>query len=119
MGNVLFIRVSAQTYSENAMRKAWPRLCHIVFPDDGPMKPGDFGREKTVLDLITSLAEGVRFSLFSKEVLPLLETPSLLLEDLARQLESALGDHDVPRAKQLTNAIELALEKAEDALPKK
>ena len=116
MGNVLFIRVSAQTYSETAMRKAWPGLCRLALPgDEYSVAPA--AREKGVLDLVTALTEGVHFSVFPKEVLPILAPHARELEQLQGQLETALGDHDVPQAKQQANAIERALDKAENALP--
>ena len=33
MGRILFIRVSAVTFDEKDVIKAWPTLCAVVWPD--------------------------------------------------------------------------------------
>ena len=114
MGNVLFIRVSAVTYDEAAMRKEWPGLYALCFSGD---RDWGFGPgEKNVMELIMALDTGVRYSDMAKDQVAILKNHTPGLVQLKLALDMALGDHDVPTAKKLVNDIELALTNADKAL---
>ena len=114
MGNILFIRVSAVTYDEASMRKAWPGLYALCFSEDNDWAFG--AGEKTVMDLITALDNGVRYSDMDKVHVEVLQHHAPGLMELKNKLDMALANHDVPSAKELANAIENALGDAEKAL---
>lgn len=117
MGRNLFIRVSAATYNEDAVRKDWPRLCATVHPGDGPFPvvasaQAPFG----VMQLLRELVDNGAFleNPVKDALVPFLPR----LADLLKMMEDALGERDVPQAHALTNEIEDTLDEAEKAQPK-
>ena len=114
MGNVLFVRVSAVTYDEASMRKAWPGLYSLCFSEDNDRFFAS--GEKTVMDLVTALDNGVRYSDMPKVHVEVLQSHTPGLVQLKNALDKALSDHNVQKAKDLCNAIENALADAEKAL---
>lgn len=110
MGDILFIRVSAETFSEKDMVKRWGRLSKLAFPD-GVENAGGF--EKGVFALIQALYDGVSFSLYDEDKINLIKDEVEKLYDLRKKLDEALADQEVPLAKELTNKIEDRLDDAE------
>ncbi len=124
MGRILFIRVSAVTFDEKDVIKAWPVLFATVWPDpelDGVASAAKLARKlapavgRGVLELAEGLTEKLRFSDMSKEWKAALEGPAKRLEDLRQRLDELLGDRDARAAYALTNEIEKALDEAEQA----
>ena len=124
MGRILFIRVSAVTFDEKDVIKAWPVLFATVWPDpelDGVTSAAKLARKlapavgRGVLELAEGLAEKVRFGEMAKEWKAALEGPAKLLEDLRQRLDDRLGDRDARGAYALTDEIEKALDEAERA----
>ena len=127
MGRILFIRVSAVTFDEKDVIKAWPVLCAAVWPDPGvsgapsPAKPARGlipAAGRGVLELADGLADMVRFGDASQEWKAALESPLKRLKDVRLRLDEALGDRDARAAYALTEEIEKALDEAEDAARK-
>ena len=118
MGRNLFIRVSAVSYSEETVRKDWPRLCALVRPGDDPFPVLPHAAAPLgVMELLRELPE----------VQPILEDPARRealapflprLAHLLEMMEYALGERDVHKAHALTNDVEDALDEAEKAQPK-
>ena len=124
MGRILFIRVSAVTFDEKDVIRAWPVLCATVWPDpelDGVTSAAKLARKlapavgRGVLELAEGLTEKVRFGEMAKEWKAALEGPAKLLEDLRQRLDDRLGDRDARAAYALTDEIEKALDEAEQA----
>lgn len=122
MGRILFIRVSAATFDEKDVLKAWPMLYAAVWPDpgvEGADTPAKVVRKflpapgRGVLELVDALGDFVRFSDMPKEWRTALQPPAERLEELRARLDEALGDRDVQKAQTLTGAIEDALDEAE------
>ena len=120
MGRILFIRVSADSYDEEAVPRAWPRLCALAWPNEGDRfapqaRQEEAGksprRERGVLALVDTLVEQARFADAGEPALP--EKMAQRLEHLRERLDAALGDRDVPTAHGLTNELEDALDDAE------
>lgn len=122
MGRILFIRVSAATYDERDVLKAWPTLYAAVWPDpgvDGADSPAKIVRKyvpdpgRGALELVDALVEYVRFGSLPEGWKETLRAPADQLEDLRRQMDEALGDQNVQKAQTLTRDIENALDDAE------
>ena len=124
MGRILFIRVSAVTFDEKDVIKAWPVLFATVWPDpelDGVTSAAKLARKlapavgRGVLELAEGLTEKLRFGEMPKEWKSALEGPAKRLEDLRQRLDELLGERDARAAYALTDEIEKALDEAEQA----
>ena len=122
MGRILFIRVSAETYDEKDVIKAWPTLYAMVWPDvglDGSGTPGKITRGlmpdslRGALQLADAFVEHVHFENMPATVRTALGEPAKILERLRWDLDEALGNRDVWLASKLITAIEDALDDAE------
>ncbi|MCL1939818.1 MAG: hypothetical protein FWG04_04060 [Desulfovibrionaceae bacterium] len=125
MGRILFIRVSAETYDEKEVIRAWPKLYALVWPDagaDSSDSPGKITRDllpdsqRGVLQLMDTFVEHVHFGNMSVAARNALAGPAKVLERLRAELNEALGNRDAQTASKLTNAIEDALDSAERAV---
>lgn len=115
MGRVLQIRVSAFTYSEDDVRKAWPLLWRWAFEET---KPGFPLGMKGVLELVRALDDLYRFG----------DVPQTLREVLEKDLPRAVRgvetlDHELadwnPRGANIAaDTIEDALDELEKHAPK-
>lgn len=125
MGRILFIRVSAVTYREEEVIRAWPLLCATVWPDpeiDDADSPAKIVRklvpapERGALELVDRLTDMVQFGELQPEWKTALQVPAATLASLREQLDEALGDRKVAEAQTLTGRIEGALDEAEALL---
>ena len=125
MGRILFIRVSAVTFDEKDVIKAWPMLCAMVWPDpelDGINSTRKIVRALApapghgVLELVDALTDIVRFGDMPEIWKTALQGPAQQLAELRERMDEALGNRDVPKAHTLTEAIEDALNEAEKAM---
>lgn len=125
MGRILFIRVSAVTFDEKDVVKAWPALCATVWPDpelDGVTSAARLARKlapavgRGVLELADGLTDMMRFGNVPKEWKAALEGPAGRLEEVRRYLDQALSDRNAQKAYALTDDIEKALDEAEQAV---
>lgn len=124
MGRILFIRVSAVTFDEKDVIRAWPVLCATVWPDpdlEGVTSAAKLARKlapaagRGVLELADGLTDIVRFGDVSQEWKTAMKGPAKRLEEARQRLDEALGDRDAKRAYALTDEIEKALDEAEQA----
>ena len=125
MARILFIRVSAVTFDEKDVIKAWPMLCATVWPDpelEGIDSTAKIVRKMApvaghgVLELVDALADVVRFGDMPENWKTALQGSAQQLADLRARMDEALGNRDVPKAHALTEAIENALDEAEDVM---
>lgn len=115
MGKLLQIRVIAQTYDEDELEKAWPRLHALAWPEDKaptPYMPG-----KGVLELVQNLDEGRQFGPWSKETRAALTPGIEQAKQLKQQLENALAEWDATQANALSNQLEESLSDLEREAP--
>ena len=124
MGRILFIRVSAETYDEKDVTKAWPKLYAMVWPDAGANSsdpPRKIARvllpdsRRGVLQLADAFVGYVHFGTLTAVARDALEESAKILKRLQADLDEALGNRDVLLAAGLTTAIEDALDDAENA----
>ena len=124
MGRILFIRVSAETYDEKDVIRAWPRLYALVWPEAGadPTAPTKKiirslvpDQKRGVLQLADAFVEYTHFGDVPEKARQGLKAAADTLERLRAELDDALGNRDVQTASKLTNTIEDALDDAEKA----
>jgi hypothetical protein len=121
MGRNLFIRVSAETYDEKEVIRAWPVLYALVWPDEESGSPGKMVRnllpaaQPGVLQLVDAFVEYVHFGNMSEVAHGALIQAAKTLEEKRAELDEALGNRNVQVASGLAAAIEDALDKAENA----
>ena len=124
MGRNLFIRVSAETYDEKEVIRAWPTVCAMVWlnMEDGDLgSPGKIIRDLLpnpkpgVLQLVDAFVDYVHLGNTTDAARSVLTEAAKTLERLRAELDAALGNRDVRAASGLATAIEAALDQAEDA----
>ncbi|MDD3312747.1 hypothetical protein [Pseudodesulfovibrio sp.] len=113
MGTVLQVRVMAETYSEDEVRKAWPALWRLVWEDGGDAIP-----KKGVLELAQAVFNAVRAGLIPARQAESLRNAADAVEELRFKLQDALAARNPQEADRLTYAIEDELDELEDMAKK-
>ncbi|QJB57511.1 hypothetical protein [Pseudodesulfovibrio sp. zrk46] len=113
MGRLLQIRVSAWTFSEDEVEKAWPALWKLVWGEGGDAIP-----KKGVLELARAVFDAVRAGLISDEKAALLREFADQVEDLRIKLEAALADRNPQDADKLSYDLEDCLDSLQDIADK-
>jgi len=113
MGTVLQVRVMAETYSEDEVRKAWPALWRLVWDDGGDAIP-----RKGVLELVQAVFNAVRAGLIPSAQADILSEAADAAEELRFKLQDALAARNPQEADRLTYAIEDKLDELEDMAKK-
>ncbi len=115
MGRVLQVRVSAYTYDEDDVRKAWPLLWNWAFEETRPGFPHEM---KGVLELVRALDDLYQFGDIPQTLRDVLE------KDLPRAVRGVetlgreLADWNPRGANTATDAIEDSLNELEKYAPK-
>lgn len=112
MGNVLQIRVIAQTLSPSDMGWNWRRLCFLAFGE----APTD-NKKQGVLELVDVLVDKFRFGDMDKELKIKIEPALEKVAQIKRELDDALEDWNPGKANSLSNDLEDALDRLEDLVP--
>lgn len=130
MGKILTIRLSAVTYNEEEVFRAWPRLCSLAWPGKGEISAQGWRPSVTlfppplaatqpnygVLTLAKVLLEEQRFGSWPSELIRLLDPAIGGLAAAVNKLEDALANWQPQAANTETNAIEDALDTMERVL---
>ena len=125
MGRYLFLRVAAQTFDEQQVRKAWPGLYALAWSDEYSLAAPEKAIVKNftppsprgVLELLRAVADAVTFGVdLPADAKRALAGPVARATALADALDEATGNRDVPTAHELTNSIEDALDNLEAVL---
>ncbi len=128
MGRILTIRLSAVTYSEEDVFRAWPRLCDLAWPGKGQVfsdgwkpNPESFAPpvaadrvRRGVVELANALLEESRLGDWDDTVQNSLRPELASLEKAVRQLETALADWQPQAANLASNSIEDSLDALEE-----
>ncbi len=110
MGRVLQVRVSAYTYSEDDVRKAWPQLWNLAFEENTPGFPHEM---KGVLELVRALDDLYQFGDVSGAVHEAFaECLSGVVKEV-QELQKQLADWDPKAANQATDRLEDGLSRLE------
>jgi len=110
MGRILQVRVSAYTYSEDEVRKAWPVLWKLAFEDNVPGFPFEM---KGVLELVRALDDLYQFGDVSEAVREALDAglPGAVSE--VQEVQKQLADWNPQAANQATDRLEDGLSELE------
>lgn len=108
MGRYLQVRVSAVTFSEDEVEKAYKSLWKLAWQDP------DVIPRKGVPELAQAIFDSVRSGLIPKEQADKLRDKAEEAEDLRLKLVDALNARDPQAADKLTYALEDSLEALED-----
>lgn len=113
MGKVLQVRVSAFTYRDEDVVRAWPYLTELVWPE-GAVGPEGGG----VIQLVAMLDGAWNFAGWKEEMRDSLGPDIAELVRIAKRLENALADWNPREANTLTDDLETVLHKLERKVPK-
>ena len=113
MGTVLQIRVSAETFSEDEVRKKWPALWNLVWEDGGDAVP-----RKGVLELVQAVFNAVRAGLIGREQADALREKADRAEEMRLSLQDLLAGRKPSEADKLSYEIEDCLDELEDIAAK-
>ena len=113
MGDVLQIRVIAQTVSPSDVGWNWRRLSLLAFGKQATGSDRDMG----VLELVDALTDKFRFGDVDQELKRRLEPGVEKAASIKENLENALADWNPGKANSLSNDLEDALDALEDLTP--
>ncbi len=113
MGKYLQIRVSASTYNEDEVKKAWPSLWNLIWG-----KGGDAVPKKGVMELALAVYDAVRAGLLEDKAAEALEDGADKADKLHHAIEKALSDRNPKEADRLSYELEDALDALEDIAKK-
>ncbi|MEF2144374.1 MAG: hypothetical protein V3573_02915 [Desulfovibrionaceae bacterium] len=113
MGRLLQIRVSASTYDEQAVSKAWPVLAKLAWGVDRVD-----GAAYGVLELCETIADKARLHLLSDDAALALGKGPEEAEAIRRKLEQALAEWKASEANRLSDDLEEALSELEKRVEK-
>ncbi|MDR1241421.1 MAG: hypothetical protein LBM00_01345 [Deltaproteobacteria bacterium] len=137
MGDILTLRLMAQTLNEEEVAAAWPALCTLVWPAwadtlklqtlrlaglSGSVPRSSsverfFGQKKHgVLELAQGLEDFFSIDEAPGHLLSAVREPLARLKTVYRQLNKALEDWKTQEANLLTNRLEEALNALEEAM---
>ncbi|CCO22161.1 hypothetical protein [Maridesulfovibrio hydrothermalis] len=108
MGNVLQIRVMAQTYDESEVEKKWPFLVKTAWEE-----PQTKGRAHGVLELAADLKDRLELGMIPDEKAEAMSESIRKVYELKLRLETALGDWKASEANTISYDLEEELSVAE------
>ncbi len=113
MGRLLQIRVSAWTFSEDDVKKAYPSLWRLIWEDCA-----DAVRKKGVMELALGIFDAVRAGLVDDKVVEALKDKVEEVDRVRLAIEKALNARDPQEADKLSYELEDRLEALEDIAQK-
>ncbi|EMG38109.1 hypothetical protein PCS_01071 [Desulfocurvibacter africanus PCS] len=108
MGEVLQVRVMAQTYKPESVERRWPTLSKLAWPAPSPAWP-----HKGVMELPEALFEQISLGEWPKDRQEILRGPVSGLLGIRGKLSSALADWKPQEADALSYQLEEALDELE------
>ncbi|MBZ4684502.1 MAG: hypothetical protein JG774_247 [Desulfomicrobiaceae bacterium] len=117
MGRTLTIRVQASTYSEDEVRRRWPRLWNLAFEEHQPAFPCPMRGVLELVQALDDLRHFGRWDAGSSDVAAVLQKGVPAAVAARRNLEDALSRWDVHAALAATDAVEDALDLLERQMP--
>lgn len=112
MGRLLQVRVSAWTYSEDEVRKAWPSLWKLAWQDSSAIP------KKGVLELADAVFDAVRAGLIPDDQAKALKDDAEKVDKLRLAIEKALGEWKPGEADKLIYQLEDTMDALEDIAAK-
>lgn len=108
MGEVLQIRVMAQTYKPETLERRWPTLSKLAWPAPSPAWP-----HKGVMELPEALFEQLSLGEWPKERQEALRGHISKVQSIRGKIEDALAERNPREADRLSYEIEDALDELE------
>lgn len=108
MGEVLQIRVVAQTYKPESVERRWPALFSLAWPSPSPAWP-----HKGVMELPEALFEQLSLGEWPKDRQEVLRGPISKVLDIRGRLEAALAERKPQEADRLSYELEDSLDELE------
>jgi len=108
MGELLQIRVMAQTYKPESVERRWPVLHKLAWPRPSPAWP-----HQGVMELPEALSEQLSLGEWPKDRQEALRGPISQILAIRSRLDSALGDRKPREADALSYELEDALDELE------
>ncbi|MCH5276494.1 MAG: hypothetical protein J1E80_01530 [Desulfovibrionaceae bacterium] len=115
MGKILQIRVTAWTYDEDEVNRAWPRLTSLVWARRAAWAPAGAGHG--VLELARALPDAARFGDWPESTRQAIRDGMDTAYRLSVRLEEALADWQPSLANRLSDELEDALTSLEERMP--
>lgn len=115
MGRILQIRVTAWTYDEDEVTRAWPRLTSLVWAERDRWAAA--GARRGVLELAGALPDAARFGDWPEATRQALKDGIDQVYGLSVRLETALADWQPSVANKLSDELEDALTALEKKVP--
>lgn len=113
MGRFLQVRVSAWTYSEDEVEKAWPSLWKLIWEESGHAIP-----KKGVMELARDTYDAVRAGLIDSAAADALKDKADEADQLYHAIEKALAAREPKEADRLSYELEDCLDALEDIAKK-
>ncbi len=113
MGKFLQIRVSAWTYREEDILRAWPGLSALAWPR--PQRPDE---KRGVLELVDALKNGLSFEDWPDDTANTLQDGIARVVGLKAELEEALFQWEPRKANDLSDTLEEELAKLNELAPR-
>ncbi|WP_298067879.1 hypothetical protein [uncultured Mailhella sp.] len=114
VGRILQIRVSAWTYNEDEVVRAWPQLAELVWAQLD--RWGPVGLKHGVIELAEYLSDAIRFSDLSDEQKQRLDLCVQTVTTRLAEMRNALANWDPRTANALSEKLEDALTELEGQL---
>lgn len=108
MGNILQIRVFAETFNESEVEKRWPRLVAMTWKE-----PRSSNRSHGVIELLEDMRDKLETGLLSEDANKNLGEMIIKAYGLKEKLQDALGDWRPADASMLSFDIEDLLDEIE------
>lgn len=108
MGRLLQVRVSAWTFSEDEVRKAWPSLWKLAWQDSSAIP------KKGVMELADAVFDAVRAGLIPDNQAKALKDKAEKADQLRTAIEKALGEWKPGEADKLIYELEDTMDALED-----
>lgn len=112
MGRLLQVRVTAWTFSEEDVEKAYPSLWKLVWQDPKVIQ------KKGVLELTGAIFDAVRVGLIDDDKVVALKDGAEKAEEMRLEIEKLLGEWKAGEADKLIYQLEDQLDGLEDIADK-
>ena len=112
MGKVLQVRVTASTYNDSDVEKAWPSLWKLVWQEPAVIP------KKGVLELAGAVYDAVRAGLIPDDKAKALKAKADKGDELRHAIEKALNDWKPAEADKIIYQLEDTLDELEDIASK-
>ncbi|XPV74990.1 MAG: hypothetical protein ACNI27_10140 [Desulfovibrio sp.] len=117
MGKILQVRVTASTFDDRDVERAWPKLHELGFGYESAGTPLD-SRSKGVLQLVEALEDRLSISMLPENIIEIASDSILKADELRKGIQDALAEWDARTADKLTYELEDLMDDLEQLVKK-